>query len=124
MISMSETLRGDALPPEEVAVRREEAIERIGNKDLYVEIARYFASHLEDSLKNLADALGRADTPSAARLAHSLKSNCATVGADILCEQCRTLENLCREGRLDPAKSLYESIVPKLLALRGALTDL
>lgn len=119
-----DTMNGVVLYPEDLVLRREEAIERMGDKDVYLEIAHYFASHLEDSLKELAVALSNADMQTATRLAHSLKSNCATVGAENLREQCYTLETLCREGKLDSAGSLYGNLAPKLLALRELLIAL
>jgi HPt (histidine-containing phosphotransfer) domain-containing protein len=124
MCFFPETIPGVSECTDEPTLRREEAIQRIGDKILYLEIAHYFASHLAESLKDLGAALGLEDASSAARLAHSLKGNCATVGADILRGHCNTLENLCREGKLDSARSLYAILTPKLLALRDVLISL
>jgi HPt (histidine-containing phosphotransfer) domain-containing protein len=124
MVFSSEALNGAVLFFEDLVLHREEAAQRLGDKDLYLEIAHYFSSHLEESLKDLGAALSSADALTAVRLAHSLKGNCATVGADVLREHCKTLENLCREGKLDSARSLYESLVPKLLVLRDVLISL
>ena len=124
MCFSAETRHGVCVNAEELILRREEAVERLGDENLYLEIAHYFASHLAESLKDLGAALGLEDASSAARLAHSLKGNCATVGADILRGHCSTLENLCREGELDSARSLYATLTPKLLALRDVLISL
>jgi HPt (histidine-containing phosphotransfer) domain-containing protein len=124
MVFSCEAQNGAALFSEDLVLHREGAIERLGDKELYLEIAHYFSSHLEESLKDLGAALGSADALTAARLAHSLKGNCATVGADTLRGHCTTLENLCREEKLDSARSLYASLVPKLLALRDILITL
>lgn len=118
------TVNSAVLYPEDLDLRREEAIERMGDQEVYLEIAHYFSSHLEDSLSDLAQAFAVPDLPAATRLAHSLKSNCATVGAEALREQCCALEQLCREENLEPARQLYENLVPRMLALRDALAAL
>lgn len=112
------------LPPPPVALNLEEAIERMGDKEVYLEIARYFASHLEQTLADLGTALRENNVEDATRLAHSLKGNCATVGADALREECLRLERLCREGALDEALPLYQELIPKFLDLRSLLHSL
>lgn len=109
---------------QDAALNIEEAIERMGDREIYLEIARFFASHLQESLKNLALALNNADAVEATRLAHSLKGNCATVGADLLRDQCLALEKLCRDGNLAQAHTVYADLAPRLLALRDKLAAL
>lgn len=107
-----------------VALNLEEAVERMGDRDIYLEIARYFASHLEQTLEQLRAALHEGRVEEATRLAHSLKGNCATVGADALREECLKLEHLCRAGKRDMALDAYDALAPQLLALRERLNSL
>lgn len=102
----------------------DEAIERMGDKETYLEISRYFAAHLPDSVMKLHQALEQGDMPNATRMAHSMKSNCATVGAECLRERCYALENLCRQGDLVLARELFASLESHLLAMRERLESL
>lgn len=101
-----------------------EAVDRMGDKETYFEIAHYFAEHLPDSLEKLQEAFDSNDLALATRLAHSMKSNCATVGAESMRERCLTLEKLCRDGDLAVAKDLFSSTAPKLQELRERLLSL
>lgn len=102
-------------------INKKEALERIGDIEIYREIAQYFSLHLPGSIAALQDALLRGNLPEAMRLAHSLKGNCATMGADALREVCYSLEKLCRAGKGDAAQILFEKTVPELLALQQEL---
>ncbi|MDL2290748.1 Hpt domain-containing protein [Desulfovibrio sp. OttesenSCG-928-F20] len=102
-----------------------EALERMGNdQEVYCEIAHYFAENLPKSLQCLMEALDRDEAETARRIAHSLKSNCATVGAEYLRSQCYNLEVLCRSGELAKARDCYVQLMPQLMHLRDALLDL
>lgn len=107
-----------------VDLNLEEAVNRMGDRELYLEIARYFAGRLELMLADLDTALKRKDMGEATRLAHSFKGNCATVGADALCGACLTLEQLCREADRDAAFALYTVLAPRFLELRDLLQTL
>ena len=99
----------------------DEAIKRMGDREIFLEISRYFASRLPEALEELALALKAGNTAEATRYAHSMKSNCSAMGADQLHEQCRALEGICRQGALDDARKLYAELMPRLLALRNTL---
>lgn len=102
-----------------------EALERMGNdEEVYREIAHYFADNLPKSLQSLRQALDRNQVDEARRFAHSLKSNCATVGAEELRAQCYELEALCRGEDLAEARRLYALLVPRLMFLRDRLLAL
>ena len=107
-----------------IALNLDEAVERMGDKEIYLEIARYFAEHLPQYLKDLTTSLTAGDTETCTRLAHSLKGNCAKVGAEGLRQDCYILETLCREGTLDKARDHYSDLVPQLLSLRETLLEL
>ena len=102
----------------------DEAVERMGDKETYLEISHYFAAHLPDSITRLRDALDSGDMPAATRMAHSLKSNCATVGAESLRERCYALEKLCRGGEVIMARELFAGLESHLLAMRERLEAL
>ena len=51
-----------------------------------------------------------ARSPALARSAHALKSSAANVGALVLSNSCRELEQLCREDRLDDARALFPRV--------------
>lgn len=97
------------------------AVERMGDKGIYVEVAHCFADNLANSLKALEAALTRSDMDAATRLSHSLKGNCGTVGAEELRRDCLLLEQTCRAAEAEKALALFSGLHPKLLALREVL---
>lgn len=107
-----------------VSLNLDEAIKRMGDREIFLEISRYFASRLPEALEELALALETGNMAEATRYAHSMKSNCSAMGADYLHEQCRDLESICRNGATENARKLYADIAPQLLALRDALLEL
>ena len=100
------------------------AVERMGDKEIYVEIAHCFAGNIEGSVASLQDALDAADMAASTRLSHSLKGNCATVGAEELRQACLLLEHTCRAEDAAEALRLFAELRPKLMALRGVLAAL
>ena len=109
---------------EHVFLNMDEAIERMGDKEIYLEISRFFATRLPEALTELQVALDEANIADATRFAHSMKSNCGTMGAELLRDECFTLEKLCRAGELEPARTLFAQLVPQLWALQKALLAL
>ena len=107
-----------------VSLNLDEAIKRMGDREIFLEISRYFASRLPEALEELALALETGNMAEATRYAHSMKSNCSAMGADYLHEQCRDLEGICRSGATEDARKLYAELAPRLLALRDALLEL
>lgn len=100
------------------------AVERMGDKDIYIEISQFFAGHLPESVDAVGKALDTGEIAEAARLIHSMKSNCATVGADDLKERCYALEQTCRAGDLGASRRIFadlkedlNALVPVLLAM-------
>ena len=100
------------------------AIDRMGSRDLYVEIARSFADALPETENAIADALKRCAWPESRRLVHSLKSNCAAMGAEELRQRVYTLEMACAEGNKDIAHSLFIPLRGDLHVLRDELLAL
>ena len=60
----------------------------------------YWKSHAE-LRENLDQALAAGDSKEILRLAHTLKGSSANVGAKALSGYYRSIEDACREGRLD-----------------------
>lgn len=102
----------------------ETAIDRMGGRDLYVDIARAFAGALPETESAIADALKRCAWEESRRLAHSLKGNCAAMGAEKLRQQVYELEKACAEGNKDIAHALFIPIRGDLHVLRDELLSL
>jgi HPt (histidine-containing phosphotransfer) domain-containing protein len=115
----------DSMSDQPPILNVDEAIARMGDRDIYLEISQLFAGQLPHSLDDIDRALAGGEIDDAARLAHSMKSNCATVGADELRERCYALELLCRSGNIDASRRAFAecrdelaSLAPTLLAMR------
>ena len=72
-------------------------------------------------IATLRDAAARGDAPAVRRLAHSLKSNGATFGAQAFAGVCRELESLARGGELNRASTLLTRAEETWGAVRRAL---
>lgn len=107
-----------------LALDSEGSIERMGDKEIYIEVAHCFSDNLENALISLADALDSGDMENATRRTHSLKGNCSTVGAEELSQICLLLEQTCRSGSREEALRLFSELRPKLSALRTVLRQL
>lgn len=100
------------------------AVDRMGSQELYVEIARVFARSLPETEKAIAEAMGKSALAEARRLAHSMKSNCATMGAECLRSRISTFEKACAAGDEAEANKLFPSLCDGLHALREELLAL
>ena len=81
-----------------------------GGCELLVRCIQIFAGALPGMVRDLSESLDAGDTHSVRRLAHTLKSNSATMGAMRLPDACRELEDLAGEGSLDGAPQLVEQV--------------
>ena len=102
----------------------DEAVDRLGDKGLYLEIAQAFVTALPDILHNLESARGRADWPELRRLAHSVKSNCATLGAEEVRQAAYALETACHDGDAKAASERFRTLTARLDDLRETLNNL
>jgi len=80
-----------------------------------------FAGDTPRQLASLRTAIAARDTEAMRRVAHSLKSGSANVGADALALQCKEMEKLGRAGSTDGAARLLQSMDQQFLAVRDAL---
>ena len=107
-----------------IELNMEAAMERMGDREIYLEIALFFADQIPFSLEQLDEALEKGSMGEARRFAHSMKSNCATVGADALREECYALEKACLSENIAAARKAFISLRPRLEELRRILKDM
>ena len=97
------------------------AVERLGSVTFYNSIAATFAEALPVTEKAIAEAMNRQEWDEARRLVHSLKSNCATMGADGVREAVYSLEKACASRDLEAVPELFASVCAALSRLREEL---
>lgn len=102
----------------------EAALDRMGSWELYVDISRIFADSLPDTEAAIADAMEKCAWPEARRLVHSLKGNCAAVGAEELRGRVYLLEKACADADAATAARLFPPLREELRALRAGLLAL
>lgn len=84
-------------PPNHITGKAE-AIERIGDAGIYREIAFVFKENLPNYTGQIENAMEERDYETIRRLAHSIKSNCATIGADELRIFFGSMEEAAEQG--------------------------
>lgn len=102
----------------------ETALDRVGDMELYTEIVRVFAQSLPETEKALTEAMEKNAWAEARRLAHSLKNNCAAVGAGELRDRVNSLEKACASADEAEARRLFPPLREDLRALREELLAL
>lgn len=102
----------------------ENAVERMGDKELFLEIARSFAASIPGTLEALRHKLDKGDLAEARRLAHSLKSNCAAMGAESVRLQAYETEKACADNDAPRAARAFAALAPLLEGLRLFLLEL
>lgn len=78
-----------------------------------------FLSSAPKEIDALRSALDNCDNPALTRIAHSLKSACANLGAQTLADDAASIENMARQGDLENADefiSKMEATLPDVLA--------
>jgi CheY-like chemotaxis protein len=95
-----------------------------GGGEGWAAVRELIDAFLEDAptdMEGLRRAVERGDAEETRRLAHTLKSSGATVGARTLSELCRQLEALARQGALNEASHLLERAEREWERVREAL---
>lgn len=113
----------EALDPETVAALRR-AGEQLGNQELLAQLAGLFRANAPLRLEEIRGALAGRDAPRAERAAHTLKTNCAVLGASELAACCGKLEAAATCADFDAAAALLaeaEDRLPDVLAAVAAL---
>lgn len=97
---------------------RSGALERMdGNEQLYLDVCRVFLRSWRGKLERLRAGLAGGNHAAATLEAHSLRGNCAMLGADWGGERARRVEDALRAGDADRARA-------GLAELESALADL
>ena len=119
-ISMdSTTSNADELPPEEnnVSVLNQTLLDQIRSLDptggdaITRRIMRAFLDSSEGYMQEIKDAIMNEDAESIRRLAHTLKSSTANIGAEKASELFKQLEIYGRAGEVAQAKALHQDIL-------------
>ena len=95
-----------------------------GENTLLEKVIIAFTSDTPRQLASLRAAIAAHDTEAMRKVAHSLKSGSANVGADALAQQCKEMEKLGRAGSTDGAAGLLHAMDQQFLAVRDALERL
>ena len=101
-----------------------DAIDRIGDADIYKEIAQSFACHIPLYLMQINNLLLQNHIEAATRIIHSVKSNCATVGAEDLRERFASLEKIAAQGKTDEVLESMDALRQDLLQLKAVLENM
>jgi len=126
---------GDALPtlpPETRAVIQREvingaaldkirALSRDGGDVLVQKVINAYVGDVPRHLRTLRQAIGGVDAGTVKRVAHSLKSASANVGAEALAGLCKDLEQLGRADTIDGADALLADMEHAFQAVRDSL---
>jgi two-component system, sensor histidine kinase and response regulator len=103
--------RSDAIDLGALQTIRE--LDPAGGMDLVKTILRIFIESAGESVSRVENAILARDGEQLAAAAHALKSSTANVGAKVLSEFYRRLEQLGREGRLGDARELLIQVRPE-----------
>jgi len=91
--------------------------------DFVSELVDTFVHQSRELIVQIADAVGAGDVSTLRRLAHSLKSSSASVGAVALAARAAEIEGLAREGDLDAAALLVPALDPHFGRVQGYLAE-
>lgn len=92
--------------------------------DFIVELVDTYTLETEGLIKQMQTALAAGDAAAFGRLAHSIKSSSASMGALAFSQQARELEMLGKTGSLAGAEPLVERFNTDFLAVRQTLEEL
>ena len=93
----------------------------MGGTTLLGQVIDAFLTESPRLLTEMEDAVHPQDATQLRRAAHTLKSNGATLGATVLTELCRELEQLAGDGRFERAESLAGRIRSETVRVERAL---
>ena len=98
-----------------------ESLRELGGDDFLAEVIDTFLADVGMLLATLRRALDEGDAAEVRRVAHTLKSNGATLGATEFAELCRALEQQAKDGAVEGTDELVERIELEYRALEQAL---
>jgi HPt (histidine-containing phosphotransfer) domain-containing protein len=88
---------------------------------LYLEVIEIFIQDAMAQMENLRNALASGDLKALERIAHTLKSSSASVGALSFSALCLQLEKAGRASQLEVATPLVETALAEFVRVRTAL---
>jgi HPt (histidine-containing phosphotransfer) domain-containing protein len=92
-----------------------------GDADKIARFSRKYIDTAGPAVEQVVMAGDREDWAAVGRLAHSLKSSSATVGATALASACQELESACTRGDLTHARRVADSLPAMFARVHGAL---
>jgi CheY-like chemotaxis protein len=99
------------------------ALQRPGRPNALEKILRAFREGSAGQVGALREALARADAPTVHRIAHTLKSSSANIGALALSAHCKELETLGRARALTEAAVVLDRIIAEHARVDAAVND-
>lgn len=103
-----------------------ESLRELGGEDepgLVRELVELFFGDTPARIEALRGAVARDDFEEAQRIAHALKSSCGNLGATVLADLCRAIEDSCRRGSVDSVPSLVDLSSAEYIRVVDALSD-
>jgi two-component system, sensor histidine kinase and response regulator len=97
------------------------ALQKKGRKDILSQVITLYLDHLPAQLRELHDAISSGDASAIHRLAHSLKSGSANLGAMTLSSFFEEVESMGRMNSIDHAAELLSKIETESIAVETAL---
>jgi len=96
-----------------------------GQPDIYLELVQVFIETSNEFVVKLKKALTTANAKGASDIGHSWKSSAAAVGAEILSELCKEMEEMAKFPQEDPTAldQLGEKIADEYTQLKAAFAE-
>ncbi|MEW6370728.1 MAG: response regulator [Pseudomonadota bacterium] len=104
------------------ALEKIRALSRDGGDALVQKVVNAYVGDVPQHLRTLHQAIGATDAGTVKRVAHSLKSASANVGAETLAGLCKDLEHLGRADTVEGADTLLADMEHEFQAVRHSLT--
>ena len=104
------------------ALEKIRALSRDGGDVLVQKVVDAYVGDVPQHLRTLRAAIGGHDAGTVKRIAHSLKSASANVGAETLAGLCKDLEHLGRADTVEGAELLLDDMEHEFQAVRHSLT--
>ncbi|HAV36265.1 MAG TPA: hypothetical protein DCX52_07895 [Massilia sp.] len=104
------------------ALEKIRALSRSGGDVLVQKVVDAYVGDVPQHLRTLREAIGGHDPGTVKRIAHSLKSASANVGAETLAGLCKDLEHLGRADSVEGAELLLDDMEHEFQAVRHSLT--
>ena len=110
------------LPLNRQALENIRALSRTDGDALLERVIQAFVGETPRQLTAMREAIAGADAEALRKVAHSLKSGSANVGADGLAQLCKDMEKLGRAGSTEGAAPLLQQMQQAFLAVRESLS--